>query len=146
MPRNQFVVPQFLDIEPRIIGPITARQFVIMLVVVLVDFVFYRIFSNSIPLLLATALPTTGLGAVFAFGKVNGQPFHVIMINVIQTIRRPAKRVWDKTITDADLKVLMHQEEPPPIITRIRKAPLEGSRLSELTLVVNTGGVYAGDE
>ncbi|MFA5947094.1 MAG: PrgI family protein [Patescibacteria group bacterium] len=146
MPRNQFVVPQFLDIEPRIIGPITARQFIIMLVVVLVDFVFYRLFANNIPFLIATALPTSALGGIFAFGKVNGQPFHVIVINVIQTIRRPGKRVWDKTLSDGELKVLMLQEAPPPVESKIRKAPLEGSRLSELTLVVNTGGVYSGDE
>ncbi len=146
MPRNQFVVPQFLDVEPRIIGPITARQFVIMLVMVLVDFVWYRLFANNIPFLIATALPTTGIAVIFAFGKVNGQPFHVIVLNVIQNIRRPAKRVWDKTITDAELRVLMRQEEVAPPSPKRRKAPLEGSRLSELTLIVNTGGVYAGDE
>lgn len=146
MPRNQFVVPQFLDIEPRIIGPITARQFVIMLVIVLLDFVFYRIFSNSIPFLLATTLPITGIGAVFAFGKVNGQPFHVIVLNVIQTWRRPGKRVWDKSLTDADIRVLMQKDEMAPVVVRTRKAPLEGSRLSELALVVNTGGVYGGEE
>ena len=146
MPRNQFVVPQFLDIEPRIIGPITARQFVIMLVVTLFDFVLYRIFSNNIPFLIGTALPVSALGGIFAFGKVNGQPFHVIVLNVIQTWRRPAKRVWDKTITDTELRLLMHVEELPEPIVKPRKAPLEGSRLSELTLVVNTGGVYGGEE
>ncbi len=146
MPRNQFVVPQFLDIEPRIIGPITARQFIIMLVVVLVDFAVYRIFANNIPVLLLLALPITGLGGIFAFGKVNGQPFHVIFLNVIQTIRRPGKRVWDKTISDAELKVLMSLETLPPPVVKTRKGPLEGSRLSELTLIVNTGGVYGGDE
>jgi hypothetical protein len=145
MPRNQFVVPQFLDIEPRIIGPITARQFIIMLVVVLVDFAVYRIFL-SLPLVLLFAVPVSVAGGVFAFGKVNGQPFHVIVINMIQTVRRPAKRVWDKTISDAEIKVLMSPEAAPEPIVRPRKAPLEGSRLSELTLVVNTGGVYAGDE
>jgi len=146
MPRNQFVVPQFLDIEPRIIGPITARQFILMLVVVLLDFVVYRIFGTSIPLMLLFAIPITGLGAAFAFGKVNGQPLHVLVINGIQTVRRPAKRVWDKHISDAEIKVLMHMEPPPPSAAKIRKSPIEGSRLSELALVVNTGGVYVGEE
>ncbi|MFA5945691.1 MAG: PrgI family protein [Patescibacteria group bacterium] len=146
MPRNQFVVPQFLDVEPRIIGPITARQFLIMLTVVLVDFALYRIFIKSIPGILVTALPVTLIGSVFAFGRMNGQPFHVIALNVLQTVRRPAKRVWDKTMSDMDLRVLMKKEEAPPSIVRHTKAPLEQSRLSELTLVVNTGGVYSGEE
>lgn len=146
MPRNQFVVPQFLDVEPRIIGPVTARQFLIMLTVVLVDFACYRIFANNIPFLLATALPITIIGSIFAFGRVNGQPFHVIALNVLQTIRRPGKRVWDKTMTDQDLRVMMKKEDAPPPIIRHTKAPLEQSRLSDLTLIVNTGGVYAGEE
>ena len=36
--RNQFVVPQFLDVEPKIIGPITLRQFLIMVAVIVSDF------------------------------------------------------------------------------------------------------------
>ena len=28
---NQFVAPQFIDVEDRIIGPITTRQFVMMI-------------------------------------------------------------------------------------------------------------------
>jgi hypothetical protein len=145
MARNQFVVPQFLDIEPRIIGPITARQFLIMLAVILVDFAIWRIFLNLV-FILAFAIPVTGLGALFAFGKVNGQPFHVIVLNVIQTMRRPGKRVWDKTISDTELRVLMQKEEVPVTVARVKKAPLEQSRLSELSLVVNTGGVYGGEE
>jgi hypothetical protein len=145
MARNQFVVPQFLDVEPKIIGPITARQFLIMLAVLLLEFIIWRLFLNII-FVLAIGVPVLGIGVIFAFAKINGQPFHFIVLNVIQTWRRPARRVWDKTLTDADLRVLMKKDETPPPVVRLRKAPLESSRLSELTLVVNTGGAYAGDE
>lgn len=145
MARNQFVVPQFLDIEPKIIGPITARQFLIMLCVVLLEFIFWRIFLNLFALL-AVGIPVLVIGVAFAFGKVNGRPFHYLALNMVQTLRRPGKRVWDKTISDAELRVLMKKEEIPAPIVRPKKAPLEASRLSELTLIVNTGGVYQGDE
>jgi hypothetical protein len=145
MARNQFVVPQFLDIEPKIIGPITARQFLIMLAVVLVEFLIWRIFLN-IGVILMLGVPVGGFGVVFAFAKVNGQPFHYIALNMLQTIRKPSRRVWDKTLSDADLRVLMKKEEAPPLVVRHHKAPLSASRLSELTLVVNTGGVYSGEE
>ena len=145
MARNQFVVPQFLDVEPKIIGPVTARQFLIMLGVLLLEFVIWRLFLNII-VVIGLGVPVFAIGATFAFAKINGQPFHFIALNVFQTLRKPARRVWDKTLSDAELRVLMKKEELPKAPERKRKAPLEASRLSELTLVVNTGGVYQGDQ
>lgn len=145
MPRNQFVVPQFLDVEAKIIGPITARQFLIMLVTGLLAFGVYSIFLN-----LAIVIPVDviilGAGGTLAFAKVNGQPFHYMLVSLIQTFRRPGRRVWDKTLTDADLRVLLKKEEPPKPPEKLHKQPLERSRLAELSMVVNTGGVYEGDD
>lgn len=139
--RNQFVVPQFLDVEAKIIGPITARQFVIFLVVLLFEFLLYRIFL-SLAVILIVGLPVLGLGILFAFFKVNGQPFHYILLNVIQTMRKPRLRVWDKTLSDADIRVFMLPPVVAPPPPPVAKSPIERGRLSELTLVVNTGGSY----
>ena len=143
--RNQFVVPQFLDVESKIIGPITARQFLILLAVLLIEFIVYRVFL-SLFIMLGIGIPVLVLGLVFAFFKVNGQPFHFIALYMVQTLRKPSLRVWDKTLSDTDLRVFLKKVDvvvaPPPA----RKSPIEQSRLNELTLVVNTGGVYAPDE
>ena len=40
---SQFTVPQFIDAEDKIIGPITGRQFIIMMVVIIVDIILYSI-------------------------------------------------------------------------------------------------------
>jgi hypothetical protein len=139
---QQFVVPQFLDVETKIIGPVTGRQFLILLVTLLVEFIIYRIFLNLIAII-ALGIPVLGIGITFAFAKVNGQPFHYIVLSMIQTLRRPMVRVWDKTISDAQLKAMMKTEETPAPTPQVpKKAPLERSRLSELSLVVNTGGSY----
>jgi hypothetical protein len=145
MPRNQFVVPQFLDVEAKIIGPITARQFLIMLATVLIGFVVYRIFLNFF-LVILIDVPLLAAGLAFAFAKVNGQPFHFLVVSMIQTLRRPSRRVWDKSLNDADLRVYLKKEVVEAPVARVQKKPLERSRLSELTLVVNTGGVYEGDD
>ena len=145
MPRNQFVVPQFLDVEAKIIGPITARQFLIMLGTLLLDFVIYRVFLNVF-IVIALGVPVLALGIAFSFAKVNGQPFHYMVLSVIQTLRRPARRVWDKSLSDADLRVYLKKEVVAMAPQKIVKKPLERSRLSELSMVVNTGGVYEGDD
>ena len=91
-------------------------------------------------------LPVLVVGLIFSFAKVNGQPFHFIALNFIQTFWKPRLRVWDKTLSDADLRVFLETDAEPPIMATPKKAPLEHSRLQELTLVVNTGGTYAPDE
>lgn len=146
MARDQFVVPQFLDVEAKIIGPITARQFLIMLVTLLLEFLVYRVFLNVVFVILL-GVPILCIGLAFAFAKVNGQPFHYIAINILQTLRRPGRRVWDKTLSDADLRIYLQKDKVETVASQApAKKPLERSRLSELALVVNTGGVYEGDE
>lgn len=142
---NQFVVPQFLDVEPKIFAFITMRQFLILLGVLVLEFAVYRIFLNILYVILF-GVPILAIGLMFAFAKVNGQPFHFIVLSFIQTWQKPRLRMWDKTLNDQDLRVFLEtvDEEiaPPPV----RKAPIERSRLNELTLVVNTGGVYESEE
>ena len=42
---QQFLVPQFIDVEDKIIGPITTRQFVEVLIGVLITFISYKILA-----------------------------------------------------------------------------------------------------
>lgn len=142
---NQFVVPQFLDVESKIIGPITARQFLIMLAVLIIEFSIYRIFLNLF-FVIIFGVPILGIGLAFAFMKVNGQPFHFMVLSLIQTLQKPHLRIWDKTLSDADVRIFLQKVEEDVIPPKVRKAPIERSRLNELTLVVNTGGVYASDD
>ncbi len=142
---DQFVVPQFLDVEPKIIGPITGRQFLILLGVLLLDFISYRLFRAPIVFIPVICI-VTGIGIAFAFAKVNGQAFHFIVLNMIQTFRRPMIRVWDKNLTDKELKDRMKNvKEIEVMAPRVVSKPLQGSRLAELSLIVNTGGAYESE-
>jgi hypothetical protein len=141
---NRFVVPQFIEVEDKIFGPVTVRQFIIILVDFGLVFLFYKIFDFA--LFLITGLPLLGLGFIAAFLKINGQSFHYFLLNLLQTLRRPGLKIWDKSLTLSEVKALMTtvEEVKPPEIPV--KPPLESSRLSELSLVVNTGGVYEPEE
>ncbi len=44
----QYVVPQFITVEDKILGPITVRQFLILLVDTGLMFIFYKIFDFSL--------------------------------------------------------------------------------------------------
>lgn len=137
---DQFTVPQFIEAEDKILGPLTARQFVELLVTVLVLAVLYKV----VPFVwfIVTGVPFFAVGVVLTFVPINGQPFHFFLLNLIQTFKRPRLRVWDKQLNTAELYVYMKQETPPLPELIARKEPMARSRLQELTLVVNTGGVY----
>lgn len=87
----------------------------------------------------------TAIGVTFAFAKVNGQPFHYIVLNMIQTLRRPMIRVWDKSLSDSEIKDRMKDMVQVEEKEYIPVKKMSASRLDELSLVVNTGGSYKGD-
>lgn len=136
----RYVVPQFIDVEDKIIGPLTTRQFLILLVTTGIMFLQYKLADFG--LFLVIGIPTFALGGIFAFFRVNGQPFHFFLLNMVQTFRRPGLRIWNKEQTDSELLDIIRQPPPPPPPKRIRKDPLAATKLTELSLVVNTGGVY----
>ena len=94
----QFRVPQFIEIEDKIIGPITVRQFIIILVGAGVAFVAYKLsdFALFVTELIFILAVTFG----FAFIKVNGRPVHYLLLNIFQTSKRPTLRIWNKIFVE----------------------------------------------
>lgn len=137
---QQYVVPQFIDVEDKIIGPITTRQFVILLVTFGTVFLIYRLLDFA--LFLVLGVPLLIAGVVLAFVRINGVPFHFFLLNLVQTYRRPGLRTWNKTLNDAELRAILKRPPPPAPEVKIRKEPLATNKLAELALIVNTGGVY----
>lgn len=141
---ERFVVPQFIEVEDKIFGPITVRQFIVILVDFGLIFICYKIFDFA--LFIITGLPLLAFGFVMAFIKINGQAFHYFLLNITQTLRRPHLKVWDKSLLDEEVKSYLHTIIAPPPPPPPSKAPLEASRLADLSLVVNTGGVYEPEQ
>jgi len=134
----QFVVPQFIEIEPKIIGPITPRQFILLIFAGGTTFVCYKIFDFYVFVLVFVFLIVPFFGS-FTFVKINGRPFHYFVLNFVQTIKKPKIRVWKKEIIPEKEFVLKEKEKKAPP-TEIRK-PLPRGRLSDLSILVDTGGM-----
>lgn len=141
---EQYIVPQFLTVEPKIIGPITMRQFLWMLGSAFLLMILWRLLTFVA--FIVAAVFILAIAGAFAFLKVNGLPFHFFLINVLQTIKRPRVRVWSKAYNDIELKQFMNRKPPEEIpMPKPRPRPSE-SRLAQLALVVNTGGAFNPDE
>jgi len=139
---QQFTVPQFIDVESKIIGPITTRQFVIFLVAATIIGISYRLFDFSLFVTIAVVIAI--VAALLAFVKVNGRPFHLFMLNALQTIRRPRLRIWNNTavmdVNEKEVDVAPVETKPAP------KEYYKKSHLAEVALIVDTQGRYKGEQ
>lgn len=90
----QYQVPQFIDIEDKIIGPLTLKQFFFLVggiaITLLVFFTLRFIFA------LLIGLPALTLAGAFAFIKVDGLPFSNYVSSMINFAFKPQKYLWKK--------------------------------------------------
>ncbi len=142
---NQFTVPQFIDVEDKIFGPITTRQFVILLVGGLLIFIAYKLADTALFIFLLALIG--GISLTLAFVKINGQAFHYFLLNILQTMRRPSRRIWKKEYSKVELEYAIKSSKIPeaaPKETTHRRT--SATRIRDLSLMVNTGGYYKGEE
>lgn len=69
----EYHVPQFIEVESKVVGPLTLKQFVYLAGVAGLCVVFFSYLSFIFALLLS--LPVAAFGIALAFYKVNGKPF-----------------------------------------------------------------------
>ncbi len=135
----QFVVPQFIDVETKIIGPITPKQFIVLIVTFGLIFLSYKLADFT--LFLIEAVFILGIGVTLAFVKVNNQPVYYFLLNLMQVFKKPNIRVWKREkMVILEKKIKKKKSETEEII--IPRQVLSSSKLSEISLLVDTGGRY----
>ncbi len=138
---QQFTVPQFIETEDKIIGAITVRQFVILLVAAILVAICYRVLGLTAFIFMSIFI--LGIAIILAFVKINGAAFHYFMLNIVVTFKKPRLRVWrkDDTLTTAFEFAIPIKSE-----VQVETHPAySSSRLNELALIVDTRGSYQGE-
>lgn len=74
----EYQVPQFIEVEDKLVGPLTLKQFLYLAGSAGLCVVFFAYLSFFFAFVLS--LPVAGLGAALAFYKVNGKP----LVDVIE--------------------------------------------------------------
>ena len=140
---QKFIVPQFIDVENKILGPITVRQFATVAVGGVLIFAAYKLADFS--LFLVLTLIIIAVTAVIAFIKFNGLPFHIFLLNVVGTYKKPMLRVWmkEEIKPTKPKKEKKHKGEEKYFVPR---KSISSAKLSELALIIDTGGIYKGEE
>lgn len=91
----QFKVPQNIDMEDKIIGPLTLTQFFYLLFGGLVIYIlFTKLAAWSAFLFWILALPIGVFCFAMAFLKVQDQPFPHFLVAGLKFLTQPKKRIW----------------------------------------------------
>ena len=91
----QFQVPQFIDIEDKVIGPFTIKQFMYLAGAGLIVFILYKILNIMVVIVLA--IPIVVIALALGFYKPNNQPFIVLVKSFFGFLRKPDFYIWKKT-------------------------------------------------
>ncbi|MFA7315243.1 MAG: PrgI family protein [Candidatus Paceibacterota bacterium] len=122
----QFKVPQFIDIEDKLFGPFTFRQFAYLAGGAGMIFVLYKVLPFWIAVILI--IPVAGLALALTFYRINNKPFIYYLQAGISYAIGDKLYVWKQRLVKPTLK----KEEPTPTPKTNTVPMMSGSKLSDL--------------
>jgi len=90
----RFQVPQFIEVEDKIFGPLTLRQFIYLSGSVGIVVILWAILPNYLAFVIGA--PIAMLGAALAFVKINNRPFVNILESALSFILKDNLYIWKK--------------------------------------------------
>lgn len=116
----RFQVPQFTEVEDKIIGPLTLKQFVYMAGAVGACIIMYTYLPKFIAF--ALMLPILAFGAALAFFKVNNRPFIRSVESFLKYVLTNKLYIWK------------HEEKKVTREEQVRASAIPVPKLSESKL------------
>jgi len=135
---GQYKVPQNVETEDKILGPLSVKQFIYVIIALMWAFLMWRIFSAYIIIALIFAFPVTGFFLLLGFGQREGVPFEDYVVAFIRFLIVPRKRMW---IKDDSKEVIVKDVEKPKEEFGVGKNVSSG-QLKKLANIIDTRGNY----
>jgi len=108
----RFKVPQFIDIEDKIFGPFTFKQFMYMGGGAGLSYLVYRSFPFFVAIALIAVI--VAISASLTFVKINGKPFIFILEAYIRYAINSKMYIWKKSY-EPNKEGGKQSEEPLPL-------------------------------
>ena len=143
----QFQIPQFIEVEDKIFGPLTFHQFVYVAGGAGCAYVLWRI----LPFLIAAPLMgvIVGLAAALAFFNYNGRPFILALEHGFSYILHPKLYLWNNERKSTNARAL--KTVAPAASAEVYVPKLSDSKLHELSWSLDikeriAGGIGTEDD
>lgn len=135
----KYQVPQFIDVEDKIFGPLTFKQFVYLAGGAGLVFVIYSILPLFFALIFI--IPVAFLSVALAFYKVNNKPFIFVLASALKYLTSSKLYIWKKreNVKEEISPEKKYEEQHIP--------KLSESKLKELSWSLGIKeSIYAGQE
>jgi hypothetical protein len=119
----RFQVPQFIEIEDKIFGPLTFRQFVYLVGGAGLCFICYSLLPFFIAALLI--LPIAAFSLALAFYKVNSKPFINVVESSIKYVLAGKLYIWKKETKPRAIKKEKQAPAPTPYVPKLSDSKLK---------------------
>jgi hypothetical protein len=129
-----FNIPQFIDKEDKIVGPLTARQLGWLIGGAAVAFVFWTFLSK--PVFIVVAIIIAGMTVALAFYRPNGQPLIAFVLSSFSFLSSPKMYVW-KRVPEKDGP---KKEVTNKIDIIIPKKELTARKIEDLSKILDNRG------
>lgn len=129
----QFAVPQFTDVEDKLIGPLTLKQFLFLLAIGGVVLMFYSLLGLSL-FFFVFAIPVALVGLGLAFGKFNGRELYTYIPAFLSFLSRPQARIFKRE--EPNLVTNVQKVKPTANVNTKLAEPAE-SRLKKLAYLLD---------
>ncbi len=100
---SQFEVPQFIDLESKVVGPLTLKQFAFIAAPALVCFFLFFTLTTFLWVLVVVVFMSVGLA--FAFIKINGRPLYVLAFLAVQYFWKPKLFLWRRPVVEEIIEI-----------------------------------------
>lgn len=107
-------VPQFIDIEDRIVGPLTLKQFGYIAGGTIIVGIFYMIFQLYIVIIFG--IPIMALSVALAFFQINGRPFVYYLTASLGYGIKQHIYVWKKPMEEYDIFIQQKTTVKQPLL------------------------------
>ena len=129
----QFQVPQFIDIEDKIVGPLTLKQFLYLAGNGALAYVFYTVIPmTAIGVLIAIAF--LSFGGLLAFYQYNNRPFIRLVSAFFFYYLKPRLYIWKPRKQEAEKKRVVDMSRYRTTKRTVAEPAAPGaSRISEMS-------------
>ena len=121
----RFIVPQFIERESKLIGPLTFRQFLYVGSAGFICFIIY--FSFPFNVFLLSCFVFGGIALAFAFLEINGAPFATFLWNFFKYSLSPKTYFWGKKGQDPN-KISLEEDTEETNLSLEGKSNLKNKR------------------
>lgn len=131
----QFAVPQFLDEENKIFGPLSFKQFGFVFAAVLLSLAIFRIFGLGI-IFFVLSIPIVLAAIAIAFGSFNGKHIYEMAPMLISYLRTPKIMIFRKGNVEESFATVQ-SINPAGAVGKSTVLEAPQSRLKQLAMVLD---------